>query len=193
MRRWLSAVLMLLLLPLSACGGGETKLLQIPMAFRAELLNAEGCSFQADMQIRFEDCVYNAKLDCCCNNDGSAELTVLAPETIEGIRASFDGRKSRLEYDGVALDFGLPEDAEFAPIALPVMLARCWRETYILAAGQEEGLLRVSYEDDTDTGGFETDTWFDAALCPVYAEISLRGRVIAEITLTDFSLDGGEP
>ena len=190
-RRSLLAVLMILLLPLSACGGGETKLLQVPMRFRTALLQKEGCSFQAQMQVRFADCAYDVTLDCRVKEDGSAELTVLAPETIEGIRALLDGERGSLEYEGVALEFGLPKDAEFSPLALPMLLAKAWREAYILSAGQEDGLVLVSYEEDRD--GFTVDTWFDESGSPVFAEICLHDRIIAEITLTDVSLNGGEP
>ena len=185
------AVLMMLLLPLSACGGGETNL-QTPMTFRSKLLNAEGCSFTADMQVNLDDCVYALSLDCHCSSDGSAEITVLAPETLEGIHASVRSRDGELEFDGAALSFALPENQELAAIGRPGVLSAAWREDYILAAGMEDGWLRVSYENDADASGLQTETWFDSSGRPVYAEITLRGRVVAELTLKDFSLDGGE-
>ena len=189
MRRRLLAVLMMLLLPLSACGG-ETDDLRVPMGFRAALLAAGTCRFTAQMRVDVQGSLYDLTLDCACDPDGTCAVNVLAPASLEGVRATFDGSGGLLSFDGMAVDFGLLAEQELAPILLPLRMVEYWRGAYILAAGQEEGLLRVSYQDDTSDLDLFVDTWFDGDT-PTYTEISLNGTVAAELRLTEFRLDGG--
>lgn len=189
MRRKLLAVLMLPLLLLGACSGEQE--MDAPMEFRAKLLAQGGCGFTAQMQVDVSRRVCALTLQCRCDADGPAEITVLAPETIEGISATLESAGGVLHFDTVAVDFGLAAEDRLAPIALPALLTAHWASAYISAAGSEDGLLRVCYADDTDTLDLSVDTWFDADNCPVYAEIALDGTVFAELTLTDFVWYGG--
>lgn len=191
MRHRLLAVPMLLLLLLTACGSGETSKLQAALAFRAALLAADGCRFTAQTQLDVQGSVYGIVLDCESFPDGSATMTVRTPESLEGVTAELSGKSGKLSYDGTAVDFGLFEDESVAPIALPALLAAYWREAYIYAAGPEDGLLRVSLQDDMDPRELTVDTWLDESGRPIYAEITLRGSVIAAITLENFELLGG--
>lgn len=191
MRRWLAAVLMMLLLPLSACSAGETDELQTPMAFRTALLSAGECSFTAQMRVDLEDRLYDVTLECECSADGSARLTVLAPDTIAGISAQLQQGRGTLDYDGMAVDFGLLPQTELAPIAIPALVVAYWREAYIDSAGWEDETLRVTYDNDMDDEQIIVDTWFDAQQTPIYAEVSVDGTVRATIQLTDVTIDGG--
>lgn len=190
MRRFAFAVLMMLLLPLSACGGGETDPLQAPMDFRTTLLAAESCSFTAQIRADVGDMDFTVCLDCRCFPDGGAEMTVREPETLAGIEAALSQTGGTLEFDGVAVDFGLIED-RLAPLMLPPLLAEYWRTAYIASAGQEDGLLHVRYEDDRDPESPKLDCWFDGEGLPCYAEFSLGGAVCATLTLTNVTINGG--
>lgn len=190
MRRRLLAVPMMLLLLLCACGGGETNDLRTPMDFRAALLAADSVKFTADMQIDVQGRLYDLTLDCVSRADGVTELTVRKPASLEGIRAEISGGSGLLSFDGMAVDFGLLAEPELAPISLPARMVEYWRSAYILAAGQEDGLLRVTYMDDESDTDLEIDTWFDGEE-PIYTEISLNGAVAAELRLTDVQLFGG--
>lgn len=190
MRRWMLAVLMIPLLLLSACGSGETNDLQVPLDFRALLLAADSCGFTADMQVDVQGKLYQIVLDCVCYADGTTEMTVRAPASLEGIQATWNGSNGLLSFDGMAVDFGLLADQSLAPITLPAVMAEHWRSAYILAAGQEDGKLHVTYEDDASDMDLYVDTWFEEG-APVYAEISLNGAVVAELQLTNLQLNGG--
>lgn len=190
MRRFLIAVLMMPLLLLSACSGGETNELQAPMQLRTELLAAESCSFTAEMQVDVQGRLYQIVLDCICHTDGTSEMTVRSPASLEGVSATLRGSDGLLSFDGMAVDFGLLADSELAPIALPALMAEYWRSAYILASGQEEGRLRVTYQDDFSDDGVLVDTWLEDGL-PVYTEISLNGAVVAELRLSDVQINGG--
>ena len=82
MRRRLFAVPMLLLCLLCACAGQRTESLQAPVDFRARLIQAGGCGLRLEGTADVGERVYAFTLDCVCGADGSAELTVLAPETL---------------------------------------------------------------------------------------------------------------
>ena len=191
MRRFLLAVLMTPLLLLSACSGrGKDDAMQAPMDFRTALLLHGGCSFTVQLRVDVQERLYDFSLACHGADDGSTEITVLAPETIGGIRATIRGETGDLIYDDLSLEFGLLEDTMLAPIELPAVLVACWESAYIESAGSDEGLLHVCYDGDYFGTPLRLDTWFEGGV-PVRAELSLQGKVAAVMKLTDFSFDGG--
>ena len=192
MRRTLAAVLMTALCLLTACGSKETDELQAAMDFRAALLQAEGCPFTAAVTADYGDRSYEFTLDCVCRTDGTATVTVCAPQTIAGISASVQQAGAQLEFDGMALDFGTMADGTVSPVSAPIRLCQCWAQEYISAAGMEEENLRVTYEQGYDSETLTADTWFSPENgVPIFAQICYNDQIILKMTLTDFSMNSG--
>lgn len=190
MRRGLIAVLMMLLCLLCACASKEDSPMQTPIDLRSELLNSGGCQFIAEITAEVEERIYELTLDCSCQADGTARVTVCAPETIAGITAETDGKTGKLLYDGLSLAFGLPSDDRLAPVAMPAVVCRAWAEGLITSAGQEEdGLLAVysfGMEDPVTVR-----TWFNAETIPVRAELSWMGKVCGRVNIKDYKQSTG--
>ncbi len=67
---------------------------------------ADGCAMTADVRCDRENEVENYTLQCDWNADGSARVEVLAPETLVGIAAEFNGDDLSLHYDDMSLAAG---------------------------------------------------------------------------------------
>ena len=178
------AVLLTICLLLTGCGSAENAL-SSAIEFRTELVQAGGCSFEAQVTADFGDTLQEFTLDCDADEKGNTAFTVKKPETLEGITgcAAEDGGK--ITYDGMAMDFGLLADGRVTPAAAPAILASCWAKEYIASAGMEEECCRVTYEK-----GFEkkliVDTWFQNQV-PIYGEVCYNGTEILKIEIADFS------
>ncbi|MBR6120056.1 MAG: hypothetical protein IKQ04_07045 [Oscillospiraceae bacterium] len=172
-RRWMIfAVPMMTLCLLCACGGKEQNPLRAPMDFRAELLARGGCAFELAARSEAGDRLWELELACELDAEGNGSVTVLAPESIAGIRAVLEGGKGSLRYGELSLGLGKLPGTELAPAAAPGALVRAWARDWIASAGPEEEGLLVCYGD----GPLTVRTCFDAGGVPLRAELLVEGR-----------------
>ena len=184
LRRTFVCILLCLLLCLSACGG-EDNAVSTAIEFRAALVQANGCSFQAEIEADLGKETQRFTVSCDFAADGTAKLTLLAPETISGITATVTENGGKITYDGIAVDFGLLANGEVVPAAAPAIVAQCWASEYISAAGYEEELCRVTYEKGFDEKTLLMDTWFENEV-PICAEVCYNQNRILRLTISDF-------
>ena len=185
MRRKL-AVLLIMCFLLTGCGNTD-RALSSAMDFRADLVQAGGCSFTARVTADFGESIQNFTMECRSDPKGDITFLLKEPETLEGITGTVTSEGGKITYDGLALDFGLLADGKVIPAAAPAILTSCWAGEYISAAGTEEDLTRVTYEK-----GFENklvaDTWFQNHV-PICGEVCYNGTEILRIEITDFLLN----
>lgn len=153
--------------------------------FRAALVQAGGCSYVAEICADFGSTVETFVLDCNSAADGTTELSIRSPETLEGITATVSGSGGKITYDGMAVDFGLLADDSLAPAAAPALMVECWSTEYIAYGGTEEGRYRAGYEKGFDETVVKVDTWFENHL-PIYAEVCYNNTRILRLTITEF-------
>ena len=157
--------------------------------FRTALLSAGGCSFTSVIDADFGDRVYSFSVACTFKTDGTAELEVLQPEEIAGIRAKTDGQSAALEFEDIVLDFGVMTDGKVSPMEACPLLVQCWTAAYISCAGSDGELERVTYLDGYEKEELTVDTWLNAAGLPVYAEISNQGTRCLSLQISDFRFE----
>lgn len=187
MRRGLVVLLLGLSLLCVGCQTGDSTM-QEAVAFRAALVQADGGSFRAEVTAEFDQRTETFLLDCAGSvADATLELCVLAPETIADIQAKVTDSGASIVFDAMAVDFGLLANGQVSPVAAPALVFHCWHSGYISAAGTEDGLHRVSYEDFFDEMSLNVDTWFENGI-PIYAEVCYNGARILKLTLTHFTL-----
>ena len=188
MRR-ISALLMMLL-TVCFCGcQSEESTLRPAIEFRADLVQAGGCSFSAEVEADFGDMTEQFSLYCEAQQN-CMDITVTAPETMEGINAHITENGGKITYDGMSAEFGLLANGNVSPAAAPAITAACWQNEYISAAGQEDdALYRATYEKNFDEKRLIVDTWFKNDL-PIYAEVCYNNQRILKLTITDFVLNG---
>ena len=172
-RRFCFAVLMTTLCLLCACGGRGNDPLQAAMDYRTALLGHGGCAFELEARADTGDLLWELSLACALNPAGEGTVTILAPESIAGIRAVVENGGASLRYEDLALGLGTLPGTELSPAEAPGRLVRAWARAWIASAGVEgEGVL-ACYED----GDLAVRTWFDAANTPLRAELAVDGRV----------------
>lgn len=165
----------------------EESVLEPAIAFRATLLQAGGCSFHAKIEADFGDRVETFAVDCDYSADGTANLTITEPGTLEGITAAVTERGGKITYDGMSVDFGLLANGNVIPAAAPALTALSWCGEFISAAGWEEDVYRVTYEKDFDEKRLQIDTFFKNDL-PILAEVCYNNQRILKLDISDFSL-----
>ena len=159
--------------------------MQTALDFRTRLLASKGCAFTCQVEADYGDRVYGFTLNCSYDGKDGA-LTVTAPETIAGIRATVDGSDACLEFDGISLEFGRLANGHVAPLMIPWLLGSAWTEDYISAAGQDGLRTRVTWLKGYNDEELGIDTWFEEKI-PVYAEVSYDGKRAITIRIQDFS------
>lgn len=190
-RKWLCALMILLCL-LSACGKQEKKDgLQEAVDSRAALLEAGGCRFTAQLRADVGERIFDATLACQRESDGTMEMTVLAPESIEGVVLRVDQTSGKLCFDEVVVDAGCLSGTQISPAEVPGLIVSYWESGYIESAGWEDELLHVCLTDDASEGELTVHLWLEENGLPRKAELVNDGSVVAAAELTDVLLNGG--
>ena len=184
MRRVLLPVLMISLVLLSGCAGGEGWEERFNQA-RQELAEASELSFTAEIAADMGDTVFECTLACVRDGEGT-EMTVLSPDLAQGVVVRSDGGGAKLSYDGLELYVG--ETGGVTPVgAVPVL-------TGALLDGYAESFYAETYED---TPALVTriyiseDThalfWLEGeSLTPLYAELVQNGTAAVRCRFSDF-------
>lgn len=170
-----------------ACAA-EDKYISPALEFRTALIQAKGCSFVAEVTADFGKTVQIFTMDCESDAQDAFYLTVLEPETLKGITATVKESGGQITYDGLAMDFGLLANGNVIPAAAPAIVAACWTDEYISAAGEQGEEYRVTYEKNFDENRLIVDTWFKKGV-PICAEICYNNQRIIKITIRDFSFN----
>lgn len=182
MRRIITAIILCLFL----CGCVEKEnAVSEAVEFRAALVQAGGCSYIAEICADFGERVETFTVSCRSLADGTTEMTVLLPKSLEGLTATVSDSGGKITYDGMAMDFGLLADDSLAPAAAPALMVECWSSEYIAYGGMEEGRYRTGYEKGFDEAAVKVDTWFENHL-PIYAEVCYNDMRILRLTITEF-------
>ena len=162
---------------------------QDALDFRTALLEAGGCQFQAVIGADYGDRVYSFTVTCMYNTDGTASITVLQPEEIAGITAKVSENGTKIEFENMALDFGVMANGTVSPMMACQVLGRCWSSSYISCGGSDGDLQRITYLDGYEEEELTVDTWLDGTGLPVYAEMMYDGTRCLTLQLTDFRFE----
>lgn len=199
MRKRICALMMILVLPLAACGGGgkgneaEEKLAEV----RGKYLEMTACSGHADLTADYGQRVYTYGIDFTWQREGETLLTLTAPEMVAGTVAHIAAGETALEYDGVMLETGPLNTEGLSPVdALPALLTYA-REGFASECGMEENgedqKLRVVCRDpEKEPGaGVEASLWFDPETGALLrGELSEEGVTVIQCQLSGFSMTG---
>lgn len=180
-----AGILCLLLLLLTGCSGHD-KEIDRAMQLRTDLLQSDGCSFEADITADYGDKLHFFSMACHSDEQGDISFSVLSPETIAGItgRISQDGGK--LTFDDTALHFSLLADDQLSPVSAPWIFLKSLRSGYFRAAGLEGEELRVTVDDSYEEDALMLDIWLSDRNVPNRCEILYRGKRILSLTVRKF-------
>ena len=175
-------------LVLTGCKGGNQELEQM-MTFRASLLSAMGCSFQAVITADYQDELYQFTLDCRCDEEGTLSFVVVEPESISGISGELSGEGGKLTFDHEeALALETLADGQITPVTAPWLLIKALRGGYVTSCATEDGMLRASIDDSYENDALRVDVWFSGEQQPKYAEFLWADRRVLSLEVKKFEI-----
>ncbi len=123
MRRTLCALMIPLVLLLSACGGKGSEAEELLQKIRGSYLEMTACSGHMDLTADYGQRVYTFGVDFTWEREGESVLTLTAPENVAGTTARIARGETVLEYDGVSVETGPLDSAGLTPMdVLPALL-----------------------------------------------------------------------
>ena len=185
--RKMMALLLAILLLLCGCSGRNEEF-DKAMLLRTQLLNANGCRFQAVVTADYGDQIYTFSLNCEVDKAGNVSFTVNEPEYISGIKGQISNNGGKLTFDDVALSFALQVDDMLSPVSAPWIFVRSLREGYVRSCGSEGDSVRITVDDSYQEDALMLDIWLDGSDCPFQADIYEDNRRILTLQITDFVL-----
>lgn len=200
MRKRLCALMMTLILLLSACGNmggsGAEKLLQ---QVRGSYLEMAGCIGHGEIVADYGQRVYSFGVDFSWEKEGETLLRLTYPENVVGTTAHINKGETALEFDGVIVETGPLDEAGLTPIDVIPALLHNIREGYIAdcALEEREGLQElhaICRDPEKVPGeGVEVQLWFDPeTLGLLRGEVSSDGVTVIRCEITEFSMTSPE-
>lgn len=184
MRRLIAMFLTSILLFLGACDREEEHL-SPAIDFRAKLVQAGGCSFEAEITADFGDAVQSFRLACETDAQGNVAFTITEPPTLEGITATVSEGGKKLNYEGLIVEMGTLAEHSLAPAAAPGMILASWLSGYISWAGEREDVYQVTFRQELNSVSFQIDTFLKNNL-PISAEVCYNNYRVLEMKIEEF-------
>ncbi len=183
MKRIALIVLAISLLMLSGCSHSEEKAFT---QFAAELAKADTVSFKGHVTAEYS--VLSASFDLAfTEHDGEAEIEVLKPDIVSGVKARVKDGETSLEYEGMMLDIGNVGDTWLSPMSsLPIMF-RAMKDAHLDLAWDEDDMLVVRLVPEDD---MTVTIWLDAeSRTPKNAEITYNEKTAIFIDISDWTVE----
>lgn len=199
MRGRACALMMTLVLLLSACGGkGGDQADELVQDVRSAYLAMETCTAHMELTADYGQRVFTYGMELSWQRDGETVLTLTSPENVAGTSAVIAAGETALEYEGVMVETGPLDGAGLSPIdAVPALLAYA-REGFIAESALEERetgqWFHITCRDpENEPGaGLEGDLWFDPeSYALLRGEISNGGFTVIQCDFTNFAMTKG--
>lgn len=198
MRKKLCALMMTLVLPLTACGGAGDEAEESLQKVRGMYLEMTACTGHVEITADYGQRVYSYGIDFSWEREGETRLVLTSPHNVAGTTAHIAAGETALEYDGVMMETGALDSAGLTPMdALPALLAYA-QEGYMAECVMENWenvpWLHVTCRDPAqDPGqGVEAQLWFlPKEGTMTRGEISENGRTVILCDFTDFVMTMG--
>lgn len=182
--------MMTLCLLLCGCARGEETVTAEQL--RQPYMDMSGCQIEAEVACDQNGQEWTASLRCNYTA-GGAEIEVLSPEQIAGVRAVLDGETLTLEYEDLCLDAGTLSREKISPMACLPRMMDALREGWLLEENQEDWgevpCLRLTVDQTgTEAEKVYTTMWLrldDGT--PLRGEIAVDGEIILTAEFTSFA------
>lgn len=183
--------MMTLCVLLCGCARGEETVTAEQL--RQPYMDMSGCRMEAEVICDQNGQEWTASVGCAYKADGGAEIEVLSPERIAGVKAVLDGETLTLEYEDLCLDAGMLSREKISPMACLPRMMDALREGWLLEENQEDWgevpCLRLTVDQTgTEAEKVYTTLWLrldDGT--PLRGEIAVDGEIILTAEFTSFS------
>lgn len=182
----LGAVLAVLIM-LTGCGSQNQELDRV-IDLRTKVLQAQSCTFDADITADYGETLYTFSVNCQWDNLGNLTFTVTQPESISGITGTITRESGVLTFQDTALQFDTLTDGQVTPVMAPWILMQGLTGGYLTSAGMDDGFVRVSVDDSYAGEALHLDMWLTGENLPIRGEILYEGRRIVSLSVKNFTL-----
>lgn len=145
---------------------------------------ADEIEFTAKVRAEYADKTAEFKLDYEQDENG-AEIEIVEPELVAGIKAHVAPESTMLEYDGVILDIGMLTDSDLSPMSALPMLANAMRDGHVDIVWTEDDMLAARLIPSDD---ITVTLWLNSELTPINAEISYKESTVVFIEISDWEM-----
>lgn len=180
------AVPMMLLLLLCACKAADESA-QTAVSLRTNLMGNGECTFFADLKADYGTYVREFNLACHSTVPGETRLTVLGPQTAEGVTATVSGTGADVSFGDTVLAVEEFESRRISPMAAPYLLCKAWSEGYIAECGKDGEFETAQYTLGYGAEQLSITTWFQGGV-PQKAEISDGKTALITCTISEFAM-----
>lgn len=171
---------------LCGCSGAQTEMDQA-LLLRRNLLESEGCFFEAEVTADYGDVVYQFTMHCTADKAGRVSFEVTQPESISGVTGVFSEQSGALTFDDQMLAFPPLTDGQVTPVSAPWLLIQTLRSGYITSCGSEGDGLCIAMDDSYQENALHLDVRTDVSAVPVSCEIVYKGRRILSMRVNGFT------
>ncbi len=175
----------MILLLFSGCGENKSDLNRVT-SLREKMLACNSCSFRAAITADYGDKSYDFVMDCVTDKNGELSFTVVKPESIEGIKGTFNSNGGMLTFEDQVLAFPKLADGELSPVSAPWLIVKTLMGGYLNSCGMDTDGLRVTINDSYEEDALQLDLWLSDENLPIYAEIIWQGRRILNVNVDNF-------
>ncbi len=158
------------------------------LGFREQLLNSNGCSFDALVTADYTDVQYTFNIHCEADAQGAISFQVLSPETIAGIAGTISEDGGRFTFDGETLLFPLLIEGVVSPVSAPWLFLEGLQSGYISGCAQTDQEIEIHIDDTYEGHNLKFIVKADSSACPVFADIFWNGQRILSLNIENFKI-----
>ena len=158
------------------------------LQLRKQLLQCEGCKFQAEITADYGNQIYRFVLDCRADKQGNMHFTVIEPQSICGITGEILESQGRLTFEHTALGFPLMAEGMLSPVCAPWIFLKSLRSGYLASCADTESGLRLTLQDSYAENALQVDVWTDREGSPSFAELLWKGQRILSLKIDNFAI-----
>ena len=161
---------------------------QPALDFRQQILEGEGCSFDALITADYGDKTYEFQMSCVSDAAGKIIFEVINPTSIAGITGILSQDGGALTFDDNILAFPMLTQLQLSPISAPWIFLNALRSGYIAGCGEEDDEYIIYIDDSFEEHPLVLQIRIQKNDIPCYAEIIWKEHRILTLELKNFEI-----
>ena len=157
-------------------------------ALRKEILDAEGCAFEATITADYGSAIHTFTVSCSADTAGTLSFTVTEPDTISGITGYISDDDASITFDDKVLAFQMLADGQISPISTPWLFLKALRGGYISGCSANDAGLCIYIDDSFREYSLQLEVYTDTNTVPYHADFIWQNRRILSLDIQDFAI-----
>lgn len=162
--------------------------MELATALRKELLDAEGCIFQATITADYGNAIHTFTVSCSADAAGTLSFTATEPDTISGITGYISDDDASITFDDKVLAFQMLADGQISPISTPWLFLKALRGGYISGCSRNDAGLCIYIDDSFREYPLQLEVYTDVNMNPYHVDFVWQNRRILSLDIQDFAI-----